>query len=163
MVYSQGCCGSSHVLLTAMCPKAPCGNGRIDALPLLEFWEEWNLRQVGLEKNTVFFFFLKQITTRLIQKMQGRKITGSGSFPWGNRGWISGEIRFHFCVITHPIEFNYFVVKFLKDKYLSCYLPSFAFWCNHIFSEWFAWESGFLVLFEMRALFAKSFHCLVFS
>ena len=137
-------------------------------------WQDRRFTSVGIlgrvkptssrfRKKYCFFFFLKQITTRLIQKMQGRKITGSGSFPWGNRGWISGEIRFHFCVITHPIEFNYFVVKFLKDKYLSSYLPSFAFWCNHIFSEWFAWESGFLVLFEMRALFAKSFHCLVFS
>ena len=143
-------------LLAARYPKAPCGNGRTDSFPMWELQKMWNLPQV----NTGIFFF-KLIMTRLIQKIQTRKNTGSGSFPWSNRGEISREIGFRFCIITHSIEFNYFVVKCLKDKcLLSIYLH---FLSGVITFFWIVWMRKW-VLGNVRSLvWNESSICKVFS
>lgn len=104
--------------------------------------------------------------TRLIWKMHTSTNTGSGLFPWGSRGEISRAIRFRFCIITHSIEFNYFIVKILEDKWSPQYI-------------YLHFPSGVITYFQIilkrncvlghvqsrvwnkRALSAQCFHCYV--
>lgn len=71
--------------------------------------------ETSLKVKQVLFL---EIMTRLIQKTPARKKPGLAHSPKVGEGKFLGRLGFVFCVITHPIEFNYLVVKFLQDKCL---------------------------------------------